>query len=378
MDVEAPCGLLRFFDELEDPRMNRTKLHSLSDILVITICAVICGADEWTEIELFGKSKHKWFKTFLALPNGIPSHDTFGRVFSRLDPQQLEQCFQRWMGAMAKCSGGQLIAIDGKTIRRSFNKADNKAAIHVVSAWSETNHLVLGQLATDEKSNEIKAIPQLLKMLDITDSVVTIDAMGCQKAIAQQIVKQKGHYLLQVKKNQEKLHDLMQETFEELTSRGIPWVRYAFHEDVDAGHGRIETRRIWTTDWTDWYADREKWKGLRSFVCVESVRELDGRSSRERRYYISDLDGRGAKAMLGYIRGHWGIENKLHWSLDVTFREDNLRQRIGHSAENLSRIRRLALNLLRQDKSVKVGAKAKRFKASLEDEYLLRILCRAF
>lgn len=377
MDVEAPCGLLRFFDELEDPRMNRTKRHSLSDILVITICAVICGADEWTEIELFGKSKGKWFKTFLELPNGIPSHDTFGRVFSRLNPKQLEQCFQRWMAAMAQCSGGQLIAIDGKTIRRSSNKADNKSAIHLVSAWSETNHLVLGQLATDEKSNEIKAIPQLLKMLDITDSVVTIDAMGCQRAIAQQIVKQKGHYVLQVKKNQEKLHDLMQETFDELIGQGIPGVGYACHEDVDAGHGRIETRRIWTTDWTGWYADRDKWKGLRSFVCVESIREVNGKSSTERRYYISDLDGRDAKAMLGYIRGHWGIENKLHWSLDVTFREDDLRQRVGHSAENLSRIRRLALNLLRQDKSVKVGAKAKRLKACLEEEYLLRILCRA-
>jgi predicted transposase YbfD/YdcC len=376
MDVEAPRGLLRFFDGLEDPRMNRTKLHSLSDILVITICAVICGADEWTEIELFGKSKRKWFKTFLALPNGIPSHDTFGRVFSLLDPKQLEQCFQRWMAAMAKCSGGQLIAIDGKTIRRSFDKADNKAAIHLVSAWSETNHLVLGQVATDAKSNEITAIPQLLKMLDITDSVVTIDAMGCQKSIAQQVVKQKGHYVLQVKKNHAGLYGVVEEMFDELTGRGIPGVPYAYHEDVDAGHGRVETRRIWTTDWTDWYADGKKWAGLQSFACVESERTIGEDTSIERRYYISDLDGRDARAMLGYVRGHWGIENKLHWSLDVTFREDDLRQRVGHSAENLSRIRRLALNLLRQDKSVKVGAKAKRLKACLEESYLLRILCR--
>lgn len=378
MDVEAPRGLLRYFDGLEDPRMDRTKRHSLSDILVITICAVICGADEWTAIELFGRSKYKWFKTFLALPNGIPSHDTFGRVFSRLDPKQLERCFQRWMAAMAECTGGQLIAIDGKTIRRSFNKADNKAAIHVVSAWSETNSLVLGQVATDAKSNEITAIPRLLKMLDITGSVVTIDAMGCQKAIANQIVKQKGHYVLQVKKNHAGLHEVMEEMFNELTGRGIPGVPHAFYEHVDAGHGRIETRRIWTTDWTGWYGQRKKWKDLRSFICVESVREVDGHASTERRYYISDLDGRDAKAMLGYIRGHWGIENKLHWSLDVTFREDGLRQRAGHSAENLSRIRRLALSLLRQDKSVKVGAKAKRLKACLEEEYLLRILCRAF
>lgn len=377
MDVKAPCGLLRFFEDLEDPRMDRTKLHTLSDILVITICAVICGADEWTEIELFGKSKRKWFKTFLALPNGIPSHDTFGRVFSRLDPKQLEQCFQRWMAAMAECTGGQLIAIDGKTIRRSFDKADNKAAIHMVSAWSETNRLTLGQVATDEKSNEIKAIPQLLRLLDITDSVVTIDAMGCQKAIAKQIIKQKGHYVLQVKKNHAGLHDVIEEMFDELTGAGVPGAHYAFHEDVDKGHGRIETRRIWTTDWTDWYADRKKWAKLGSFVCVESIREIGDQRSTERRYYISDLDGRDPQTMLRYVRGHWGIENKLHWSLDVTFREDNLRHRVGHSAENLSRIRRLVLNLLRQDKSVKVGAKGKRFKASLDHDYLLKILCRA-
>jgi predicted transposase YbfD/YdcC len=378
MDVEAPRGLLRFFEELEDPRMDRTKRHLLSDILVVTICAVICGADEWTEIELFGKSKRKWFERFLALPNGIPSHDTFGRVFSLLDPAQLEECFQRWIAAMAACTGGQLIAIDGKTIRRSFQKADNKAAIHIVSAWSETNSLVLGQVSTEEKSNEITAIPRLLKMLDITDSVITIDAMGCQKAIAKQIVSQKGHYVLQVKKNHAGLHDVIKEMFDELTGRGIAGVRYESHESVDAGHGRVETRRIWTTDWTNWYVDRKKWKGLRSFVCVESVREVDGRTSKERRYYISDLDGQDAVAMLSYVRGHWGIENKLHWSLDVTFREDDLRQRVGHSAENLSRIRRLALNLLRQDKSVKVGAKAKRLKACLEEGYLLKILCRAF
>ena len=378
MNVEAPRGLLRYFEELEDPRMNRTKRHSLSDILVIVICAVICGADEWTGIELFGKSKRKWFETFLTLPDGIPSHDTFGRVFSLLDPKQLEQCFQRWMGAIAECTGGQLIAIDGKTIRRSFDKADKKAAIHVVSAWSETNSLVLGQVATDAKSNEITAIPRLLKMLDITNSIVTIDAMGCQKAIAKQIVKQKGHYVLQVKKNHASLHEVMEDTFDELTGRGIPGVQYAFHEDVDAGHGRVETRRIWTTDCTQWFAEREAWQGLRSFVCVESVREVGRESSTERRYYISDLDGQDAEAMLGYVRGHWGIENKLHWSLDVVFREDDLRQRIGHSAENLSRIRRLALNLLRQDKSVKVGAKAKRLKACLEEKYLLKILCQAF
>jgi len=374
MDVEAPRGLLRVFDELEDPRVERNKLHGLADILAITLLAVICGADEWTEIELFGQSKLDWLRTFLRLPHGIPSHDTFGRVFSRLDPQQLERCFQKWMNALARRSGGELIALDGKTLRRSFDQAGQKGAIHMVSAWSQANHVVLGQVATDAKSNEITAIPKLLKMLDISDSVVTIDAMGCQRAIAQQIVEQQGHYVLQVKGNQETLHRLVKGTFDELTNRGIPGVPYSFHEEVDSGHGRVETRRIWATEWTDWYPRQRDWAGLRSFVCVESERTINGQTSTDRRYYISDLDGQDARTMLGYVRGHWGIENQLHWSLDVTFREDTLRQRVGHSAENLSRIRRLALNLLRRDKTCKNGLKGKRLKACLKQDYLLRII----
>lgn len=376
MDVEAPQALLRLFDRVEDPRVERSKLHRLSDILVITLCAVICGADTWTEVELFGQAKVDWLRTFLDLSHGIPSHDTFGRVFARLNPDQLERCFQDWMQALAQASGGRLIALDGKTIRRSFDKANGKAAIHMVSAWCQANHLVLGQLATDAKSNEITAIPRLLALLDITDAVVTIDAMGCQKAIAQQIVEQKGHYVLQVKKNQDTLYDRIKETFDELTVRPMGGVPYSCDEDLDAGHGRIETRRIWTTDWTDWYAQRGEWAGLRSFVCVESERTTEGQTSTERRYYISDLGGLDARSMLGYVRGHWGIENQLHWSLDVTFREDALRQRVGHSAENLSRIRRLALNLLRRDKTCRAGIKGKRLQACLKDEYLLRVLSR--
>jgi len=378
MDVEAPRGLLRVFDQVEDPRVERTKLHRLSDILVIALCGVICGADSWTEIELFGKAKFAWLRTFLELPHGIPSHDTFGRVFSRLNPEQLERCFLTWMQALARANGGRLVAIDGKTLRRSFDKAHGKAAIHMVSAWCQTNHLVLGQLATDAKSKEIAAIPKLLKMLDIADSVVTIDAMGCQKAIARQIVAQEGHYLLQVKGNQETLRDRLKETFDELTRRPIPGVPYRFHEEVDSGHGRVETRRIWTTEWTDWYDRRADWTGLRSFVCVESERTIDGRTSTDRRYYISDLGGVDARTMLEYVRGHWGIENRLHWSLDVTFREDTLRNRVGHSAENFSRIRRLALNLLRRDKTCKAGIKGKRLQACLKEDYLLRILGQGF
>jgi predicted transposase YbfD/YdcC len=376
MDVGASRSVLRLLEQVEDPRVNRTKRHSLTDILFVTICAVLSGADSWTEVEWFGELKLEWLRRFVSLPNGIPSHDTFGRVFARLNPVQLERCFLQWMSALAEATAGRLIAIDGKTIRRSFDKAGGKAAIHMVSAWCEANHLVLGQVATEEKSNEITAIPQLLEMIDVRNAVVTIDAMGCQKAIAEKIVEGKGHYVLQLKDNQPTLHALVKETFEELTGRGIPCVPFRYHEETDAGHGRVETRRIWTTDWTAWYQDRAEWANLKSFVCVESVRRLGDHCSTERRYFISDLDGRDAKAMLGYARGHWGIENKVHWSLDMTFREDSLRNRMGHSAENLSRIRRLALNLLRRDKSSKVGAKGKRLRAAMETDYLLQILCQ--
>jgi len=374
MDVKAPRGFMRILGQIEDPRIDRAKMHSLLDILVISLCAVICGADTWTEVELFGRSKLAWLQTFLALPNGIPSHDTFGRVFSRIKPDQLERAFVEFMNELAKVSGGDLLAVDGKTVRNSFDKAGNRAAIHMVSAWSETNRLVLGQLATEEKSNEITAIPKLLALLDLTDTVVTIDAMGCQKKIAEQIVQQDGHYVLQVKDNQPALHGVVSEAMNELMDRGIAGVCVASHEEVDAGHGRIERRRIWTTEWTQWYADREAWAGLNTFICVERERIVGERSSLQRSYYISDLRGVAAEQMLGYIRGHWGIENKLHWCLDVAFREDGQRQRIGHSAENASRVRRLALNLLRGEKTCRAGVKAKRLKAALDEQYLLKVI----
>jgi len=376
MDVGASRGVLRILGQVEDPRVNRTKLHSLTDILFVTLCGVLGGADSWTEIALFGKSKLEWLRRYLPLTNGIPSHDTFGRVFARLDPMQLEKCFLEWMSALAQATDGRLIAIDGKTIRRSFDQASGKAAIHMVSAWCEASRLVLGQVATEEKSNEITAIPRLLEMLDVRNAVITIDAMGCQKAIAKKIIEEKGHYVLQLKENQAGLHALVKETFDELTGRGIPCVPCVFHEETNAGHGRVETRRIWTTDWTDWYPNRREWAGLKSFVCVESIRQVGEKRSTERRYFISDLDGRDAKAMLGYVRGHWGIENKVHWCLDMTFREDTLRNRAGHSAENLSRIRRLALNLLRRDKTCTIGAKGKRLKAAMETDYLLQVICQ--
>jgi len=375
MDVEAPRGLLRVFDELEDPRVERNKLHRLADIpgdypLSRNLRRrrvdprLNCSANPSST----GSARSYDFPTAYLLT--IPSVGSL----AGLDPEQLERCFQKWMSALAQRSGGELIALDGKTLRRSFDHAGQKAAIHMVSAWSQANHLVLGQVATDAKSNEITAIPKLLRMLDITDSVVTIDAMGCQKAIAKQIVEQKGHYVLQVKGNQKSLHDLVKATFDELTCGSIPGVTCSYHEEVEGGHGRVETRRIWTTTWTDWYAQRSDWAGLQSFVCVESERTVGDETSTDRRYYISDLGDVDARTMLGYVRGHWGIENQLHWSLDMTFREDTLRHRVGYSAENFSRIRRLALNLLRRDKTCKNGLKGKRLKACLKQDYLLRIV----
>jgi len=374
MDAKAPSGLLRVFGRVEDPRVNRTKMHTLIDILVTTLCAVVCGADSWTEVELYGKSKLDWLKTFLDLPNGIPSHDTYGRVFGLIDPDQLEQCFMEFMSGLAQATGGGLIALDGKTVRNSFDTANDKAAIHMVSAWCETNSVVLGQLATEAKSNEITAIPRLLALMDITDAVITIDAMGCQTKIARQIVNQGGHYVLQVKGNQPTLLDMVSSTMNELIDGGNPGISVSSFEHVDAGHGRIETRRIWTTEWTDWFCSRRSWAGLNTFVCVERERVVSGDTSVERSYYISDLAGESPEQLLAYIRGHWGIENKLHWCLDVAFREDGQRQRIGHSAENASRIRRLALNLLRREKTCKVGARAKRLKAALDQKYLLKVI----
>jgi len=374
MTVDAPSGLLRYFSELKDPRMNRTRQHHLTDILTIAICAFICGANGWTQVEEFGRAKFTWFRTFLRLPNGIPSHDTFGRVFAKLDPTAFEACFRRWMEALAEKTNGRLIAVDGKTLRHSFDHANEKAAIHMVSAWSEANHLVLGQVATEEKSNEITAIPKLLKLLDIQDAVISIDAMGCQKAIAGQIIDQQGDYLLALKANQGGLHEEVELLFDQCIRDDCQGVAYATAQTVNGGHGRVEERRVWTTWEVDWFVEREVWKGLRCFVCVESKRTINGETSIERRYYICSLDGKDPNHILSLTRGHWGVENRLHWSLDVQFREDESRIRQGHASENYSRLNRIALNLLKQQTSHKVGIQTKRLRAGWDHDYLLKVL----
>lgn len=374
MDVNGSGGMLRHFRDLEDPRRPQGRRHELFDMMVIAICAVICGADGWTQVELFGRCKRTWFETFLRLPHGIPSHDTFGRVFGALSPEALEGCFMKWMHGLAAGSRGRLVAVDGKTLRRSFDRASNKTAVHMISAWSHASQMVLGQLATEAKSNEITAIPRLLKLLDLSGAVVSIDAMGCQSEIAQTIVDQGGDYLLQVKANQGTLLQDLELLFAEgLRDDGLG-VGYAEAQQVNGGHGRVEQRRCWTRWDVATLGNAGAWPALHSVACVECVRMIGDQVQSQRRYYISSLPGRDADQMLRLIRGHWSIENGLHWRLDVQFGDDDRRIRVGHAAENYSRLSRIALNLLKADKTVKVGVKSKRLKAGWDHDYLLRLL----
>jgi predicted transposase YbfD/YdcC len=373
MDANAPDHFLRWFGPLKDPRCGRNVMHRLSDMLAIALLAVLCGADSWVDVATWGRCKLEWLRTFLPLPHGIPSHDPFGRVFGRMDPTPFEQCFMAWTAALAQLDC-RLIAVDGKTLRRSFDQADGKAAIHMISAWSQENQLVLGQLTTEAKSNEITAIPELLKLLDLQGAVVTIDAMGCQKTIAQKVVDQGGDYILQVKDNHPTLRADLELLFAEAMRKDCLGVPYEFTQDVTAGHGRVETRRLWTTDAVAWYAEASQWKGLARFICIEAIRQTGDKRSVDRRYYLSSLRRATAESLVRIIRGHWGIENGLHWCLDVSFHEDHSRLRKGHAAENFSRLRRLALNLLKKDKTFKVGLKTKAKACSWDHQYLLNVL----
>jgi predicted transposase YbfD/YdcC len=376
MDGQATGGILRFFMDLPDPRANNT-VHRLHDILVIALCAVICGADGWAEVEVFGNAKLTWFSTFLDLGHGIPSHDTFGRVFSRLNPDAFERCFVAWTKAIADTAAGRLIAIDGKSIRRSFEHAWDKSGMaHLVSAFVDANHMVFSQVAVQDKSNEIDAIPRLLGLLDLEEATVTIDAMGCQKEIARQIIEAGGNYVLAVKENQPMLHAKVRTLLDEGILENFEGMSHDSVQYEENNHGRVEARRVWVTDEVNHLGVlAEDWPGLASVAVVESRREvLAGKTSIDRRYFISSLKTLDAGQMARAVRGHWSVENKLHWQLDVSFREDERRIRKDHGAENYSRLCRLALNLLKQDRSVKIGIHGKRLKAGWDEPYLLRLL----
>jgi predicted transposase YbfD/YdcC len=382
MDGRATGGILRFFRDVPDPRAHNV-IHKLHDILVLAICGVICGADGWAEVEEFGNSKLAWFRTFLDLPHGVPSHDTFGRVFARLDPDAFERRFTAWVSSVAGASGGRLVAVDGKAIRRSFEHAwDRSGMAHLVSAFVDANRMVFGQVAVDGKSNEIEAIPRLLALLDLEGATVTIDAIGCQREVAREVTDRGGRYVLAVKENQPALYGKVKALLDGAVLDGFDGMRHGYREHADGGHGRVEIRRVWVTDEVNWLGGEllGQWVGLGSgsIAVVESVRQdlgdLAGKVTTERRYFISSLAGTDAGRMGDAVRGHWAVENKLHWQLDVSFREDERRIRKGHGAENYSRLCRLALNLLKRDRTVKIGVHGKRLKAGWDEHYLLRLL----
>lgn len=373
MKLKPKFSIAEHFETVEDPRIERSKEHLLIDILTIAILAVICGADGWVGIETYGKAKYQWLKRFLALPNGIPSHDTFARVFARLNPEQLQESFLSWVRAVSRVSEGEVIAIDGKTVRRSYDEGKNKGAIHMISAWASQNRLVLGQRKVDDKSNEITAIPELLKVLDLNGCIVTIDAMGTHKAIALQIVAQGGDYVLALKGNQGNLFDDVQQIFEQAQAQDFQGIEHDFYQTIDAGHGRIEKRRCWSLGQVEYLIDAEQWSQFTSIAMVESVRQCEGQTSRELRYYISSLSP-DAQKLAESIRSHWGIENPLHWVLDVAFREDECRIRTGNAPENFALLRHLALSALNQEKTAKLGVANKRRQAGWDNDYLLKVL----
>lgn len=368
------ASLWTYFASLRDKRMERCRKHSLHDILVIAICGFICGVDNWVDMEIFGWEKLEWFRTFLELPNGIPSHDTFGRVFAMVEPESFARCFTQWVQTVGDVTEGKVVAIDGKAVRRSFDKANQKGCVHLVNAWVAENRFVLGQVACEEKSNEITAIPQLLEMIALKGCIVTLDAMGCQKAIVEKIVERGADYVIALKGNQETLHEAAKEAF---AGEGEgKKTALAYKETFEEGHGRAETRRCWVTPRVEGYEHHGEWKGLRSFVLLESERtEREKNETRvERRYFISSLSADDAERVLGIIRKHWAVENDLHWSLDVAFREDESRVRERNAQQNMAMMRRLALSLLKQDTKTKASIAGRRKKAGWNHDYLMALL----
>ena len=373
MTQPSTATIIEHFSELADPRRYNRR-HLLIDIVVIAICAVICGADDWVAVEEFGGAKQDWFAEFLELPHGIPSHDTFRRLFAVLDAEQFRNCFIGWISAVYEVTEGQVVPIDGKQVRRSHDKGLGKDAIHMVSAWASENRVVLGQVKVDEKSNEITAIPELLDMLEIAGCIVTIDAMGCQKKITQKVKDKQADYTIAVKGNQKGLHEDVMEIFDR--ARENEFANCDYWKTEEKGHGRFEIRECWTIsspETLEHIRTLADWTELQTIVMVKRERHLESKVEVEVKYYISSLTS-GAQHILSTIRAHWGIENQVHWVLDIAFREDDSRLRKGNGAQNFAVLRHIALNLLKQEETSKCGIKNKRLKAGWDLDYLRKVL----
>jgi predicted transposase YbfD/YdcC len=382
MQKHPALSLIEHFKDLPDPRINRTKDHELIDVLVIAVCTLLCGGESFNDMEDFGQAKEEWFRTFLRLSNGIPSHDTFNRVFAALDPGRFLDCFLSWTQSLRQAVHREIVALDGKALRRALNQ--DEALKYVVSAWAESNGLVLGQLKVADKSNEITAVPELLRVLELSGCIVTLDAMGCQKKIAREIIEADADYVLALKGNQETVHDEVKSFLDQTIAehlaprrRGVKLSAAAsslvYCEKVEKDHGRLEIRRYYQSAQLGWFADLGRWEGLRSVGAVESSREIDGKKTLEWRYYLTSLPA-DAELFARAVRSHWGVENKVHWVMDVVFREDQSRARTGYAAENLATLRRLALNMLRKEKTKRRGIRGKQLNAGWDHAYLLRLL----
>jgi predicted transposase YbfD/YdcC len=375
MEEQRPqATIAAYFSVLEDPRRHNRR-HKLLDIVVIAICAALCGADGWEDVELFGEAKEEWLKGFLELPHGTPSDDTYRRVFAALDAGEFQSCFMDWIEAVEELTEGQVIAVDGKTLRRSHDRSKGKKALQMVSAWASANGVVLGQRKVDGESNEITAVPELLDSLEIAGCIVTLDAIHCQTETVETIVDKGADYVLPVKENQPRLLEALQGLFDDPAE--MRWVECDYHKTVNEGHGRVEIRECWSTsdpEYLNYIATLAEWQGLQSIAMIQAERQLGDQRTVTRRYFISSLKS-DAELLLQAVRGHWGIENKVHWVLDIAFREDDCRIRKGNGAENFAVLRHIALNLLRRETSAKRRSlKGKRKKAAWDEQYLLKVL----
>lgn len=368
-------NIAKCFTQVTDPRIERSKRHKLIDIILLAICGVICGADSWVDIEMYGKAKKEWLGTFLELPNGIPSHDTFGRVFAAIDPDEFEKSFRDWVQTIHELTQGQVIALDGKQLRGSQESETGRKAIYMVSAWASENQLVLGQQKVADKSNEITAIPKLLKILEINGCIITIDAIGTQTKIAEMILERGGDYLLAVKENQGRLFEDMQYIFEVDKQYDFKDAPYQYAKTVNKNHGRIEIRQCWAISDPEYLSsirEKDRWPGLKSLIRIESERKIGEATESQVSYFITSLEN-DAKKILHAKRSHWGVENSLHWVLDIAFGEDHSRVRKDNSPQNFAIIRHMALNLLKLEQSLKVGIKAKRLRCGWDTDYLLKV-----